>query len=123
MVCLIVCWFVFVVFCFCLFVGWFVFGLFCFCLFVCLICCFFLVFFYTIQSHVMVQKLLRSNLSSSVVYSIFNYLTNRPQFISLTGTRSDAVWTNTGAHRVQCSLHFSSQCTLLTADILIVHAP
>ena len=45
--------------------------------------------FNTIRPHLMVQN--------SIVHWVLNYLTNRPQFVSLKGTRSAVVWTNTGA--------------------------
>ena len=44
----------------------------------------------------MVQKLLKINLSPSVVQWVFNYLTNQSQFVSLMGARSAVVWTNMG---------------------------
>ena len=53
--------------------------------------------FNTIQPHLIVQKLLAMNLSPSTVHWIFNYLTNRPQMVSLNGKKSDVAYTNTGA--------------------------
>ena len=63
--------------------------------------------FNTIQPHLMDQKLLKDE-SSSVVSWVFNCLTNRPLFVSLKGTRSAVMCTNSGAHRVQYLLHSSS---------------
>ena len=77
--------------------------------------------FNTIQRHLMDQKLLKDE-SSSVVLWVFNYLTSRPLFVSLKGTRSAVKCTNMGSHRVQYFLHSSSLCKQLTAGILTVHA-
>ena len=54
------------------------------------------------------------NLSSSVVHWVLNCLTNRPQFVSLKGTRSAVVWTNTGAPQGTVLVPFLF--TLYTAD-------
>ena len=75
----------------------------------------------TIQPHLMDQKLLKDE-SSSVVPRVFNCLTNRPFFVSLKGTRSAVMCTNTVDHSVQYLLHSSSLCKQLTAGILTVHA-
>ena len=77
------------------------------------------VFFYfsgdfnTIQLHILVQKLLNINVSSSVVHWMFNCLRNRPQFISLNGITSD-VCSSTGAPQGTVLAPFLF--TLYTAD-------
>ena len=53
--------------------------------------------FNTIQPHLLVQKLLNMKLPSSVVLWIFDYLTNRFQYVRLNGVLSSVISTNTGA--------------------------
>ena len=53
--------------------------------------------FNTIQPHLLVQKLLNMKLPSSVVMWIFDYLTNRLQYIWLNGVLSSVICTNAGA--------------------------
>ena len=51
--------------------------------------------FNTIQPHLLVQK--RVYMKSSVISWIFDYLTNRLQYVRLNGVLSSFLWTNTGA--------------------------
>ncbi|WP_419641928.1 RNA-directed DNA polymerase, partial [Thiolapillus sp.] len=53
--------------------------------------------FNTIQPHLLVQKLLNMKLPSSVISWIFDYLTNRLQYVRLNGVLSSVICTNTGA--------------------------
>ena len=53
--------------------------------------------FNTIQPHLLVQKLLNMKLPSSVFLWIFDYLTNRLQYVQLNGVLSSVICTNTGA--------------------------
>ena len=53
-------------------------------------------------------------LSSSIVHWVVNYLTTRPQFVSLKGTTSDVVCSNTGAQQGTVLAPFLF--TLYTAD-------
>ena len=50
-----------------------------------------------IQLHLLVQKLLNMKLPSSVISWIFDYLTNRLQYVRLNGLLSSVICTNTGA--------------------------
>ena len=52
--------------------------------------------FITLQPHLL-QKLLNMKLPSSVISWIFDYLTNRLQYVRLNGVLSSAICTNTGA--------------------------
>ena len=49
------------------------------------------------QPHLLVQKLLNMKLPSSVISWIFDYLTNRLQYVRLNGALSSVICTNTGA--------------------------
>ena len=52
----------------------------------------------TIQPHILVDKLMLSDMHASTVLWILSYLTNRPQYVKLSGTiRSDVIFTSTGA--------------------------
>ena len=53
--------------------------------------------FNTIQPHLLVQKLLNMKLPSSVISWVFDYLTNRLQYVLLNGALSSVIYTNTGA--------------------------
>ena len=53
--------------------------------------------FSTIQPHLLVQKLLNMKLPSSIISWIFDYLTNRLQYVRLNELLSSAIRTNTGA--------------------------
>ena len=53
--------------------------------------------FNTIQTHLLVQKLLNMKLPSSVISWIFDYLTSRLQYVRLNGLLSSAIRTNSGA--------------------------
>ena len=53
--------------------------------------------FNTIQPHLLVQKLLKMKLPFSVVSWIFDYLTNRLQYVRLNGVISSVICANTGA--------------------------
>jgi hypothetical protein len=54
--------------------------------------------FNTMQSHLLVQKLLRMNVDAQSVLWIFDYLSNRPQFVRMScNVISDVLFTNTGA--------------------------
>ena len=53
--------------------------------------------FNTIQPHLLVQKLLNMKLPSSVISWIFDYLTNRLQYLELNGVLSSVIYTDTGA--------------------------
>ena len=54
--------------------------------------------FNTIQPHILVDKLMLSDMHASTVLWILSYLTNRPQYVKLSGTvRSDVIFTSTGA--------------------------
>ena len=53
--------------------------------------------FNTIQPHLLVQKLLNIKLPSSIISWIFDYLTNRLQYVRINGFLSSAIRTNTGA--------------------------
>ena len=52
--------------------------------------------FNTIQPHLLVQKLLNMKLTSSVISWIFDYLTNRLQYVRLNGVLSSVICTSTG---------------------------
>ena len=54
--------------------------------------------FNTMQCHLLVDKLLRMNVDARTLMWIFDYLTNRPQFVRLSNNiLSDVMYTNTGA--------------------------
>ena len=53
--------------------------------------------FNTTQPHLLVLKLLNMKLPSSVISWIFDYLTNKLQYVRLNGVLSSAICTNTGA--------------------------
>ena len=53
--------------------------------------------FNTIQPHIMVSKLINMNINKCVIAWIFEFLTNRPQYVKLNGVTSDLIFTNTGA--------------------------
>ena len=53
--------------------------------------------FNTIEPHLLVQKLLNMKLPSSAISWIFDYLTNRLQYVRLNGVLSSVISTNTGA--------------------------
>ena len=53
--------------------------------------------FNTIQPHLLIQKLLNMKLPSSAISWIFDYLTNRLQYVRLNVVLSSAIRTNTGA--------------------------
>ena len=53
--------------------------------------------FNTIQPHILLNKLLSMNVNSRLIYWIYSYLTERPQFVKLKNVRSDIIVTNTGA--------------------------
>ena len=53
--------------------------------------------FITIQAHLLVRKDLNMKLPSSVISWIFDYLTNRLQYVRLNGVLSSVICTNTGA--------------------------
>ena len=51
----------------------------------------------TIQPHLLVQKILNMKLPSSVVSWIFDYFTNRLQYVRLNGVLSSVICTNNSA--------------------------
>ena len=52
--------------------------------------------FNTTQSHLLVQKILNMKLLSSVISWIFDYLTNRLQYVRLNGVLSSVIYTSIG---------------------------
>ena len=70
--------------------------------------------FNTIQSHLLVQKLLNMKLPSSAISWIFDYLTSRLQYVRLNGLLSSAISSNTGAPQGTVLAPFSF--ALYTAD-------
>ena len=53
--------------------------------------------FNTIQPHIMLQKLYKMNVNSSLIKWIFSYLVRRVQYVKFNGAKSKCVITNTGA--------------------------
>ena len=53
--------------------------------------------FNTIQSHIMMKKLIDMNVNSKIVLWINEFLTNRPQYVKCLDTKSEVIIINTGA--------------------------
>lgn len=53
--------------------------------------------FNTIQSHIMVSKLINMNINKNIIAWILEFLTNRRQYVKLIGVKSDVIFMNTGA--------------------------
>ena len=53
--------------------------------------------FHTIQPHILVDKLIRSNIPSTALW-VLNYLSDRSQYVKLSDSvKSEVIFTNTGA--------------------------
>lgn len=73
--------------------------------------------FNTIQTHIILKKLLDMNVTSHLILWIYNYLSHRPQYMTLQGVKSSVIFTNTGAPQgcvlspLLFTLHTSNCCS------------